>query len=223
MAAYPVTFDIRQQEKYDRTHVFIRIVLFVVVGVLFSFVKPLSSVSGLFYLAVPVAAAILISQKGAAAYLAERENNMATWLRWLFALSAYVSMLTDRLPNQDPKETLRFEITPAGEPSAGAVLLRIILAIPHAIVLALLGIVAGILIIIAAIMVLAQEKYPAGIFDFLRAYERWNARVFGYMAGFAQEYPPFAFDTGPEEGATATVTGVTPMPSPPPSDAESGR
>jgi hypothetical protein len=223
MAAYPVTFDIQQQKKYDRTHVFIRIVLFVVVGVLFSFVRPLSSASGFFYLAVPVVAAILISQKGAAAYLAERENNMAKWLRWLFALSAYVSMLTDRLPNQDPKETLRLEITPAGEPSAGSVLLRIILAIPHAIVLALLGIVAGILIIIAAIMVLVQEKYPAGIFNFLRGYERWNARVYGYMAGFAQEYPPFAFDTGPEAGAPPIAAGVAPIPSPPHADAEAGR
>ena len=214
MAAYPVTFDIQQQAKYNRTHVFIRIVLFVVVGVLFSFVQPLSSVSGLFYLAVPVVAAILIAQKGAATYLAERENNMAKWLRWLFALSAYVSMLTDRLPNQDPKETLRFEVTPAGEPTAGSVLLRIILAIPHAIVLALLGIVAGILIIIAAIMVLVQEHYPAGIFNFLRGYERWNARVYGYMAGFAQEYPPFAFDTGPE-GPEAVMAGVAPSPQPP--------
>lgn len=223
MAAYPVTFDIQHQEKYDRTHVFIRIVLFVVVGVLFSFVKPLSAVSGLLYLAVPVVAAILIAQKGAAAYFAERETNMVKWLRWLFALSAYVSMLTDRLPNENPKETLRFEVTPVGEPTAGSVLLRIILAIPHAIVLALLGIVAGILIIIAAIMVLAQEKYPEGIFNFLRGYERWNARVYGYMAGFAQDYPPFAFDTGPEEGAPPIAASVAPIPSPPHSDAEAGR
>lgn len=213
MAAYPVTFDIQQQAKYDRTHVVIRIVLFLVVGVLFSFVQPLSSVSGLFYLVVPVVAAILIAQKGAAAYFAERENNMAKWLRWLFALSAYVSMLTDRLPNQDPKETLRFEVTPVGEPSAGSVLLRIILAIPHAIVLALLGIVAGILIVIAAIIVLVQEKYPEGIFNFLRGYGRWNARVYGYMAGFAQDYPPFAFDTGPDgPDAWAPASGSTSPP-----------
>lgn len=222
MAAYPVTYDIQQQEKYDRTHVFIRIVLFVVIGVLFSFVQPLSSVSGLFYLAVPVVAAILIAQKGAATYFAERENNMAKWLRWLFALSAYVSMLTDRLPNQEPRQTLRFEIAPEGEPSAGSVLLRIILAIPHAIVLALLGIVAGILMVVAAILVLVQEKYPAGIFGFLRGYARWNARVYGYMAGFAQDYPPFSFDTGRADDASPSGVGAIPAPPAPRSDAEAG-
>jgi hypothetical protein len=210
-----VTFDIQQQPTYDRIHVVIRLVILIIVGVVFQFVKPLSALSGLFYLGVPVVAAILIAQKGAATYLAERENNIAKWLRWLFALSAYLSLLTDRLPNQEPKETIRFDVTPTGEPSAGSVLLRIILAIPHAIVLGILGIVATILIVVAAIIVLIQEKYPEGIFSFLRGYARWNARVYGYMAGFAQDYPPFAFDTGPEGGAPPVTAGVPPAPTPP--------
>jgi hypothetical protein len=77
-----------------------------------------------------------------------------------------------------------------------------------------------VLLIVAGIMVLIQEKYPEGIFTFQRGYLRWNARVYAYMAGLAQDYPPFAFDTGPEGGAAALASGTTPpsvAPPPPPS------
>jgi hypothetical protein len=211
MASYPAVFDIQQQESYDRVQVVIRIVVVIISSILAGI---LGWFFGLLYLAIPVLAAVMIAQKGAQQYLAESDDNMKSWLRWITALSAWFVMLTDRLPNQDPKETMRFDVTPDGEPSAGNVLLRIILAIPHAIVLGLLGIVAGILIIIAGIMVLIQEKYPEGIFTFLRGYLRWNVRMYVYLAGLAQAYPPFALDTGPEGGEPvgAGVTAQTPPP-----------
>jgi hypothetical protein len=210
--AHGVIFDINQQEKYDRVHVVIRVVILIISSILAGII---GWVFGLAYLAVPVVAAILIAQKGAQKYFDEVDDNMAMWLRYLFAIYAYLAMLTDKLPNEDPKTYMRFDAAPAGTPSAGAVLLRIILAIPHAIVLGLLGIVAGILVIIAAIMVLIQETYPNGIFDFLRGYARWNARMYAYLAGFTQDYPPFAFDTGPEGGAARQPVSTPQAPPPP--------
>jgi hypothetical protein len=213
MATYPAIFDIDQQPEYARVQIAIRILIVVIISLL-SFIT--SWLFGLIYLAIPVGAAILIAQKGAATYLREAEQNMTSWLRLLIAVWAYMLVMTDRLPNQDPKETLRFDVTPQGEPTAGGVLLRIITAIPHAIVLGLIGIVSFVLLIVAGIMVLIQEKYPEGIFTFQRGYLRWNARVYAYMAGLAQEYPPFAFDTGPEGGAAALASGTTPPPVAPP-------
>jgi hypothetical protein len=210
MAAYPVVFDIQQQETYDRVHIAIRIGIIIILSIL---AGAIGWVFGLLYLAVPVLAAILIAQKGAQQYFAEADENMVKWLRWIAALYSYLFLLTDRLPNQEPKETLRFEVRPHGEPTPGGVLLRIILAIPHLIVLSLIGIIAFVLMIIAAIMILVQEKYPAGIFDFIKADLRWNARMYGYLAGLAQDYPPFAFDTGPE-GPEPVAAGV-PSPSSP--------
>jgi hypothetical protein len=67
----------------------------------------------------------------------------------------------------------------------------------------LLGIVGAILGIIAVIMILVQESYPEGIFNFLRGCMRWEARLLVYLAGLVQEYPPFAFDTGPEPDTPA--------------------
>jgi hypothetical protein len=66
-------------------------------------------------------------------------------------------------------------------------------------------------------MILVQEKYPEGIYGFLRGYTRWVARVYVYLAGLAQAYPPFALDTG-REGGEAIAAGVVPTPQPPAAD-----
>ena len=216
MAGYGVIFDIQQQQRYARVQIAIRVLIIIIASLLSFAVSP---ILGLIYLAIPVMAAIYISQKGAAGYLADHEQSMTRWLRLLLAVYAYLIILTDRLPNEDPKETLRFDVEPRGEPSAGGVLLRIITSIPHWFVLGLLGIIGGILLLVAAIMVLIQESYPEGIFNFQRGIMRWSARVYAYMAGLVQEYPPFAFDTGPETDTAMTSSPVTPPPAAPPTQA----
>lgn len=195
--AYGVTFDIGYQPTHDRVQIALRIVIVIVLSIL---AGALGWIAGALYIGIPVVAAILISQKGAATYLAESEKNMTLWLRYIVGFYAYLGILTDKLPSNE-QHVVRFEVAPSGEPTVGGVLVRIITAIPHAIVLAILGIVAGILLLIAAIMVLVQESYPEGIFNFLRGYVRWHARLFAYLAGLVQEYPPFALDTGPEAPA----------------------
>jgi hypothetical protein len=198
MAVYGATFNIDRQETYDRTQVAIRVLIMVVLSIIGG---ALGWVHGLLYVGIPVAAAVLISQKGAKTYLAESEQNITLWLRYIISFYAFIGLLTDKLPTKDSRETVRFEVTPTGEPTAGNVLLRIILAIPHAIVLLLLGIVAAVLLVIAAVMIVVGESYPEGIFSFLRGYLRWQVRLFVYLAGLVEEYPPFAFDTGEETGA----------------------
>ena len=198
MATYGATFDIDRPAHHDRTQIIIRLLLMIVLSIL---AGSLGWAHGALYIALPVLGAILISQKGAKQYHAEAEQNVTLWLRYVVAFDSYIWLLTDKLPNEDPRATLRFEVTPSGEPTAGGVLLRIITAIPHAIVLAILGVVAVVLAIIAAIMVLVGESYPEGIFNFLRGYVRWQARVYAYMAGLVDEYPPFALDTGSESAS----------------------
>jgi len=200
MASYAATFDIAAPQKFDRVQIAIRILIVVVLSILGGVIGWLY---GAAYLAIPVVAAILISQRGAEGYLAQANENMTKWLRFLLAFYAYMGLLTDRLPNEEPKETLHFEVAPSGSPTAGSTLLRIILAIPSAFVLGLLGIVAGILILIAAIMVLIQETYPEGIYKYLRGVMRWQARLFAYMASLVDEYPPFALDMESEATAPA--------------------
>jgi hypothetical protein len=151
------------------------------------------------YLAFPVAAAIFISQKGGERFLTEDSPRMTAWLRWLIALYAYLFLATDRLVfTEEPAQIVRFEVQPQGSPTTGSALLRLIFSIPAAFVLGLIGIVAFFLWIVAAVFIIIQESYPAGIYAFFRGYLRWLARLQGYHASLVDPYPPFALDTQPE-------------------------
>ncbi len=194
MAAYPAVFDIEQPPKFDRVHIAIRVLILIIMSII-------GSVWWLVYLGVPVVAAIQISQKGSDGYLRDSPQTMTKWLGYLVAFYAYLGLLTDRLPNEDISQTLRFEVQPGGTHTTGSAVLRIIKAIPSAIVLGIISILGAILALIAAIMVLVQETYPESIYAFLRGVMRWHVRLLVYLASLVEPYPPFALDTGREAGA----------------------
>ncbi len=213
MATYAATFDIARPAKFDRVHIAIRILVLIILSILAGVI---SWLYGAVYLGIPVVAAILISQRGAERYLAEADENVTKWLRYVLALYAYLGLLTDRLPNEEPRETLHFQVATSGAPTPGSALLRIILAIPSAFVLALIGIVSGILILVAAVFILVRETYPEGIYNFQRGVLRWTARLFAYMASLVDEYPPFALDMQPEGRAPSLPGGGQPQAGPTP-------
>jgi hypothetical protein len=128
---------------------------------------------------------------------------MTAWLRWVVAIYAYLGILTDRFPTERPEEVVRFEVRTGGSPTVGSALLRLIYSNPSALVLGLLGIVSAVIWVIAAVMVLIQENYPDGLYNFQRGILRWEARLLGYHASLVDEYPPFALDTGPEPAPAA--------------------
>lgn len=200
MAAYPVSFDVPRPEKFERPHVFLRIVVVIILSVLGG---AFGWIFGLVYLLFPALAAIFISQKGAEKFLQEDGPRMTGWIRWLMALYAYLALLTDRFPTEKPEEIVRLRIDVGGSPTVGGALLRIIYSIPSAIVLAILGLISGIVWIIAAIMVLIQENYPDGLFGFQLGVLRWQARLLGYQAALVEPYPPFSLETGHESAAEA--------------------
>lgn len=206
--SYPVTFNAEQPPQFDRAQVALRLLIIILLSIL---ANAFGWIYGLIYLGIPVVAAVLISQKGAQRYIAEAPNDMIKWLRFIVGFYGYIYLLADRLPDDSTENAIQFDVEARGAPSVGQTLLRIILAIPHALVLFFLGIVAAILAIIAAIMVLIQETYPASIYAFLRGYVRWQARVLAYMASLTEDYPPFAFDTGDNDPAAPTPT---PAPTP---------
>jgi hypothetical protein len=71
---------------------------------------------------------------------------------------------------------------------------RLILVIPHAIVLAVLGIVSYVVLLIAFFAVLFTAKWPAGLRTFFVGYLRWSLRVNAYAYLLTDEYPPFSLD-----------------------------
>jgi hypothetical protein len=70
---------------------------------------------------------------------------------------------------------------------------RIILVIPHVVVLAVLVIASFVLTVIAFFAVLFTGQWPAGMRDFVVNVWRWGLRVEAYFLLLVDTYPPFAF------------------------------
>lgn len=62
----------------------------------------------------------------------------------------------------------------------------------------------GICTTIAGIVLLVRRSYPKGLFDFVLGMNRWVYRVIAYVALMTDHYPPFHFDGGPTEPASAS-------------------
>jgi Domain of unknown function (DUF4389) len=213
--AYPVTFDIPPQATYDKGQVALRIIIFFVLAVFGIF----GIVFGGAYWVFPLAAAVLISQKGAEAYLASASSGPTLWLKYIMGIYSYFALATDKLPFDNPDE-VDLKVQTTGTPSVGSALLRLIMGIPHAIVLWLLGIVFFFVWLFAAISVLVSETYPEWAADFIRGYLAWNARLLAYMASLVDEYPPFSLEVG--EGGSGAAQPASPPPSPPPASPPPG-
>jgi hypothetical protein len=191
---YPVAFDVVRPPTFQRAHVFLRIAVLVVIGWI---AHPI----GLLWLGVPVAAAVLISQKGGHGYVDEEGPTVTRILGWIVQLAAYLALVTDRLPGEGAGASFRVERS--GAPTMGGALLRIVNVIPSLIVLALLTFVGALVWMVAVVCVLVSETYPEGMWRFLLGIVRWEACVLAYLASLVDRYPPFSLRS--ESAASAAA------------------
>jgi len=84
---------------------------------------------------------------------------------------------------------------------------RLLLAIPHYIVLAFWGIGAFFAVVIAWFALLFTGKWPQGLYDFTAGFIRYYTRVSGYTWLLADPYPPFS---GAEEPSYPVRLNVGP-------------
>jgi hypothetical protein len=187
--SHPVTLDAELPPVFRREQIFLRLALAVLIGWL-------ANPFGLLWLGVPVIAAILVSKKSGQRYVDEDGPAVIRGLGWIIGVVAYLALVTDRLPGRhDP--VVRFDVQRTGAPTVGSTLLRIVLAIPSAIVLAFLVALGAIVWMCAAVLILIDERYPENLWRFLLGIVRWQANLLVYLASLVDRYPPFTLETGP--------------------------
>ncbi len=74
------------------------------------------------------------------------------------------------------------------------VFFRIILAIPHLIILYFLEIAQFVITFLAWFAIMFTGRYPAGMLGFSIGATRWQARANAYMSLLTSVYPPFSLD-----------------------------
>ena len=117
--------------------------------------------------------------------------------RYSTRFMSYASLLSDDYPSTDDQQGVRLEID---YPDAKALnrwmpLVKWILAIPHYIVLMVIGSIAIVLVLIGWFIVLFTGSFPKMFHDFIVASNRWALRVTAYMLILTtDEYPPFSLD-----------------------------
>ena len=117
-------------------------------------------------------------------------------VRFETRVGAYVALLTDRYPSTEDEQSVHLEFDyPDVERdlSRGLPLVKWLLAIPHYIVLVVLGIIAFFVIVIAWFAILFTGRYPRALFDYVVGVGRWCLRVQAYAFLLVTDrYPPFS-------------------------------
>lgn len=151
---------------------------------------------------------------------------------WRVVFYAYGALATDEYPPftlaDVPDYPARLEIDfPTVDLSRGLVLVKWwLLAIPHYIVLSFFlgaggwaaghaardtslvwssGLV-GLLVLVAAIVLLFTGRYPRPVFDFVIGMHRWAFRVIAYAGLMSDSYPPFRLDMGASDPGTIALS-----------------
>lgn len=117
--------------------------------------------------------------------------------RWRMNLVGYVMLIRDEYPPFSFEPGLypvTFEVDYPTHLARFAPLYKWILAIPHFIIVAVLGFVAAIVVVIAGFSVLFTGKYPEGMYKFVVGVQRWTMRATLYAVFMTDEYPPFSLD-----------------------------
>lgn len=103
-------------------------------------------------------------------------------------------MTTEAAPT--PSYPVRLDVAYPENLSRLLIFVKWLLAIPHFLILYLLGSLSNIITVIAFFAILFTKRYPKGLFDINVGIFRWQANVGAYLGLLRDEYPPFSWEAG---------------------------
>jgi len=186
--SYPLTYDVEYPEELSRWLIFVKIIL---ATPHFIILYGLSIAAGAITL---IAWFIILFTKR---YPRELFDFVVNINRWNANVYVYAFLMRDEYPpfswdaGQYPVE---YDVEYPEELSRWLIFVKWLLAIPHYIVLMLLGIVALFALIAAWFAILFTKRFPEGLFTFLVGVNRWQQRVNAYTNLLRDEYPPFSLE-----------------------------
>ena len=118
------------------------------------------------------------------------------YVRWRVRALSYLMLLQDQYPplGDAPYPSSVTIVDPERARDRLSVGLRIVLAIPHFIVLVFLMTAFWMTTIAAWIAIVIGGRYPKGLYEFGVGALQWLVRVEAYLLLLIDEYPPFSFD-----------------------------
>jgi hypothetical protein len=213
-AEYAARLEIDYPEKLDRMTSFFRIIWIIPIAIILGLVSGAGeTVTNTVFLneAGEVMRTTRDTVGGLASGLAAATALMIIFRqrypRWWFDFSreltrfearvgAYAALLTDRYPSTVEEQSVHLEIDyPDVEQDLNRwmPLVKWFLAIPHYIVLVVLGLVAVVASVIAWFAILFTGRYPRSLFDYVVGVGRWSLRVAAYaVLMVTDQYPPFS-------------------------------
>ncbi len=161
---------------------------------------------------------------------------------WRVHHYGYWALGTDRYPPftlaDVPDHPAHLDVAYPERLSRGLVLVKWLLALPHHLVVAVFvggglwlgtrgggddgawddaanaGVsLVGLLVLIAAIVLLCTGRYPKPLYDFVLGMDRWALRVAAYTALMTDRYPPFRLDLGGTDPGSVPAAPVPSSPS----------
>ena len=207
-SGYPVQLEIDAAAPQNRFKVFFRPILviphWIIIGLL-----------GIVAFVVWLLASLSIVITGR--YPAPLLRFSTGYARWATRVSAYGGaysyneqtgigvitggFLTDKYPpftlGEAPEYPVRLHVAEQVEGRnrlTGFFPVRLIMLIPHIIILAILGIIVTIATIVAWLAGIVLGRLPEWLHDFIAGYTRWSTRASIYGGLLVDEYPPFSMN-----------------------------
>ncbi|HEY6003228.1 MAG TPA: DUF4389 domain-containing protein [Anaeromyxobacter sp.] len=204
-AGYPATLEIDYPDRQlDRLTTFGRLITVIPIAIVLGLVmgpSPDASSGSCSYHQVLAAGGFVSA--ATALMLLFRHKYPRWWFDWNLALArfaarvgAYLALLRDEYPSTDEEQAVHLEIPypdAARDLHPLLPLVKWLLAIPHYVVLAFLGIAAIFCVVAAWFAILFTGRYPRSLFAFVVGTFRWSLRVAAYAVLLTTDrYPPFS-------------------------------
>jgi hypothetical protein len=118
------------------------------------------------------------------------------YLRWRTRVLAYMTLFVDSYPpfGDEPYPATIEAREPTQPRHSASIAARLILVLPHLVVLVFLLLGWFVSTVIAWFAILFTGSYPASLLPFGLGVMRWALRVEAYLLLLVDEYPPFALD-----------------------------